>query len=308
MHLKTVCPKLFGEPPNVTGDKMAIEATNIGDEDAEITEHGTDTNIANEQTANTECQLLSSVGSNRHGLGITSGEKTLTFAGGLVEIGYSGGSDGKMTAKWTTQYNKTTLKAHANTVVQAKNRAHNPGKLRHAGAPNVLATGAPERHHRPRPAHTHQHDEKQHARSRPRRHTRSSAKRGYRTSAEEGRRTDIEQQSDRKSSHTSNKRAPRTRCTNNRRKGTGSALLAFWRRATCGEHAHWGMTEEVRKKAQAANRHTEDTTQKTRAKSRAAGPGREAPASKETHLTGPKKGKMHSAQSQAQHMKRTHAL
>ncbi|KAH8615290.1 hypothetical protein ERJ75_000600300 [Trypanosoma vivax] len=119
-HLKKVCPKLFGEAPSVTGDKMAFEATRIGNEDDEITEHGTDSNIANEMTANTECQLLSSVASSKHGLGITSGEKTLTFANGLVEITHSGGSDGKMTAKWTTQYNGSTLKKHAEAVVHAQ--------------------------------------------------------------------------------------------------------------------------------------------------------------------------------------------
>ncbi|KAH8620092.1 hypothetical protein ERJ75_000100300 [Trypanosoma vivax] len=120
MHLKKVCPKLFGDPPSVTGDKMAFEATSIGTEDAEITKHSTDNNIANEMSANTECQLLSSVGSGKHGLGITSSQKTMKFAGGLVEITYSGGSDGKMTAEWTTQYNKSTLGAHADAVVQAQ--------------------------------------------------------------------------------------------------------------------------------------------------------------------------------------------
>ncbi|KAH8615288.1 hypothetical protein ERJ75_000599600 [Trypanosoma vivax] len=121
MHLKKVCPKLFEHEAAVTGDGAEVfEAKNIGDEDDEITAHSTDQGLAEEISANTECQLLSSVASNKHGLGIRSSQKTMTFANGLVEITHEGGRDGKMAAKWTKIYNGSTLKKHADAVVQAQ--------------------------------------------------------------------------------------------------------------------------------------------------------------------------------------------
>ncbi|KAH8615296.1 hypothetical protein ERJ75_000599900 [Trypanosoma vivax] len=112
-HLQEVCPTLFTARVAVPrAGEHVFDATSIGTDDVDIATHSTDTNIADAMTANTECQLLSSVASSKHGLAIRSGQKGLTFANGLVEITYSGVGTGKMTAKWSRAYDGKTTRAH----------------------------------------------------------------------------------------------------------------------------------------------------------------------------------------------------